>query len=125
ELKKETNTASPPCSHPANHLPAPSLSSPHPPQAAATAGRNHQRSEQSSSRKRKLVTDVEDGLVVDAQFDDTPPHLRQLAAVSQSGDLPSLRLALSTNSLSLCLLFFLLSLFQFQFSLSRVYVPAF
>lgn len=33
----------------------------------------------------------EDGLVVDA---DTPPHLRNLAVASQSGDLPALRLAL-------------------------------
>ncbi|XP_021753644.1 tankyrase-2-like [Chenopodium quinoa] len=36
----------------------------------------------------------EDALVVDAQFDDIPPHLRDLAAASQSGDLPALRLAL-------------------------------
>ncbi|CAO2839472.1 unnamed protein product [Amaranthus hypochondriacus] len=41
--------------------------------------------------------DVEDGLYevqTVVEFEETPPHLRELAAASQSGDLPALRQAL-------------------------------
>lgn len=45
--------------------------------------------------------DVEDGLYevqTVVEFEETPPHLRELAAASQSGDLPALRQALGNFS---------------------------
>ena len=44
----------------------------------------------------------QDNGLLELDFSDTPPHLRDLAAASQSGHLPNLRLALG----SLSLLFF-------------------
>jgi len=46
----------------------------------------------------------EEGLVED--YTDTPPHLRDLSAAAQVGDVHALRLALGSLSVTLCPLIF-------------------